>query len=299
MNILVSGSGGLIGSGLLSFLTTGGHRVTPLVRSKAEAGSTEVHWDPGNGTVDTGGLEGMDAVVHLAGENIASGRWTAERKRRIRESRVKGTGLLADSLARLKQPPKVFVCASAIGYYGNRPEETVNEESSSGSGFLPDVCREWEEVTKPAQESGIRVVRTRFGIILSPSGGALAKMLFPFRMGAGGNIGSGRQYMSWISLDDTIGAIYHALVTENLQGAVNVVAPHPVTNSEFTRTLGQVLKRPTLFPMPAFAARLLLGEMAEELLLASIRVEPVRLLATGYKFRHPELEGALRRLLGK
>jgi uncharacterized protein (TIGR01777 family) len=249
--------------------------------------------------VDTGGLEDMDAVVHLAGENIASGRWTAERKRRIRDSRVRGTRLLADSLARLKEPPKVLVCASAIGYYGNRPEETVNEDSSSGSGFLPEVCREWEKATKPAEESGIRVVGTRFGIVLSPSGGALAKMLLPFRLGAGGKIGSGQQYMSWISLDDAIGAIDHALVTESLAGAVNVVAPRPVTNSEFTKTLGQVLRRPTLFPMPAIAARLLLGEMAEELLLASIRVEPARLLATGYKFRHPDLEGALRQLLGK
>lgn len=298
MTILVTGSSGLIGSVLVPFLTTGGHRVTRLVRSQPRPGEMAVRWDPVAGTLETAGLVGLDAVVHLAGENLA-GRWTAEKKARIRDSRVKGTRLLCESLARLAQPPKVLVCASAIGYHGDRGEELLQEESAPGSGFLAEVCRAWEASAEPAVQRGIRVVHLRFGVVLSPSGGALAKMLFPFRIGAGGILGSGRQYWSWIALDDAIGAIHHALTTDTLQGPVNVVAPHPVTNREFTKTLGRVLGRPTPFPMPAFAARLAFGEMAEELLLASTRVEPTRLLATGYRFRHPELEGALRHLLGK
>ncbi len=297
MRILVTGSSGLIGSSLVPFLTTGGHGVTRLVRSQ-KSGDEPVLWDPEAGTLDVARLEGLDAVVHLAGENIAE-RWTAEKKSKIRDSRVNGTRLLAESLARLGEPPKVFVCASAIGYYGDRGDEILREESPSGSGFLAEVCRQWEAAAQPAAEKGIRVANLRIGVVLSLAGGALAKMLPPFRMGAGGTIGSGRQYMSWIALDDVIGAIYHALTHETLRGSVNAVAPNPVTNREFTQTLGRVLSRPTLLPMPAFAARLAFGEMADELLLASTRVEPARLLATGFVFGYPELEGALRHVLGR
>jgi uncharacterized protein (TIGR01777 family) len=297
MNILVTGGTGLIGSALASALGTGEHRVTRLVRSDPIPGEAEVRWNPDAGEIDTGSLEGVDAVVHLAGESIAAGRWTPERKARIRDSRVKGTQLLCDALAALSQPPKILACASAIGYYGNRGSETLNEESGSGDGFLAEVCREWEAAIAPAVQSGIRVVNLRIGVVLSAAGGALAKMLLPFRMSVGGRIGSGRQYMSWVALDDVVGVIEYALITGTLQGPVNVTAPRPVTNSEFTKTLGRVLRRPTLFPMPGFAARLAFGEMSDELLLASTRVEPARLLATGYEFRYPTLEGALRHLL--
>jgi hypothetical protein len=241
----------------------------------------------------------MDAIVHLAGENIAGGRWTAARKARIRDSRVIGTRTLCETLARLSQPPKVLVSASAIGYYGDRGAEPLWENSTFGTGFLADVCRAWEEATQPAVQKGIRVVLLRLGIVLSPAGGALAKMLLPFKLGLGGVLGRGNQYMSWIALDDVAGAMAHTLVTDTLQGPVNAVAPYPVTNREFTRTLGRILRRPTVFPLPAFAARLVFGEMADALLLASTRVEPKRLLATQYVFRYPELDGALRHLLGK
>ncbi|MBI3988355.1 MAG: TIGR01777 family protein [candidate division NC10 bacterium] len=299
MTILMTGSSGFIGLALVPFLTNRGHRVTRLVRSQPSPGEVAVRWDPVAGTLETARLEGLDAVVHLAGESLAAGRWTVERKARIRDSRVKGTRLLCESLAQLAQPPKVLICASAIGYYGDRGEEPLQEESAPGSGFLAEVCREWEAAAEPAVQRGIRVVHLRFGMVLSPKGGALAKMLFPFRIGAGGILGSGRQYWSWIALDDALGAIHHVFTTDTLQGPVNAVAPHPVTNREFTKTLGRVLGRPTPFPIPAFAARLAFGEMADEMLLASTRVEPTRLLATGYRFRHPELEGTLRHLLGE
>ncbi len=291
MKILVSGSSGLIGSALVPFLTAAGHEVTRLTRAKS--GAAGVGWD-----LDATRLEDFDAVVHLAGENIA-GRWTTEKKRRIRESRVEGTRLLCEALARTANPPRVMVCASAIGYYGTRGEEMLTEESALGKGFLAEVCRDWEGATTPASKRGIRVVNLRFGVVLSPKGGALAKMLLPFRLGAGGIVGNGRQYWSWIALDDVVGAIHHALVTEKLLGPVNAVAPNPVTNREFTKTLGKVLRRPTLFPMPAVAARLALGEMADAALLASARVMPTKLIATDYGFRFPDLQGALRHLLGK
>lgn len=299
MKVLVSGSTGLIGSALVSFLASGGHEVTRLVRSTPKPGVGEVHWDPVTGGVDATGLAGLDAVVHLAGENIAAGRWTVVKKSKIRTSRVRGTRLLSESLARLDQPPKVMVCASAIGYYGDRGGEVLREESPPGSGFLAEVCREWEAAAAPAAQRGIRVVNLRIGVVLSPAGGALGKMLFPFRLGFGGIIGTGKQYMSWIALDDLVAVIAHALTTEVLQGPVNAVAPNPVINLEFTRTLGRVLARPTLFPMPTFAVRLVFGEMGDELLLASTRVQPTRLLASGYEFRYPQLEGALRHMLGK
>jgi uncharacterized protein (TIGR01777 family) len=299
MNILVSGSTGLVGSALVPFLTAKGHRVTRLVRARPEPGKAEVYWDPAAGRIDAASIEGLDAVVHLSGESIASGRWTAEKKARIRDSRTKGTRLLSESLAGLAKPPKVFACASAVGYYGNRGEELLKESSPPGSDFVAKVCRAWEASTEPARGKGIRVVNLRIGIVLSAAGGALAKMLPPFRMGVGGKIGDGKQYMSWIAMDDLVEIISHALKSDALAGPVNAVTPNPVTNAEFTRTLGRVLRRPIIFPMPAFAVRLAFGEMADALLLASQRVEPAKLLKTGYAFRYPELELALRHLLGK
>jgi len=297
MHIAVSGSSGLVGSALVPFLTEGGHRVTRLVRRPA--GGDDVAWDIAQGVKELPRLEGVDAVVHLAGENIAAGRWTAARKETIRRSRVEGTRRLCESLVRLSRRPKVLVSASAVGFYGNRGEEMLREDSAPGSDFLAQVCREWEAATEPASRAGIRVVQLRFGMILSPAGGALKKMLLPFKLGAGGRIGSGTQYVSWIGIDDVAGVIHHAIVTEFLRGPVNAVAPTPVTNAEYTRTLARVLSRPAIVPMPAFAARLAFGEMADALLLASQRVMPSRLQATGYRFKHPELDGALRHLLGR
>ena len=299
IKILVSGSTGLIGSALVPFLTAGGHKVIRLIRAETRPGQAAVHWDPAAGKIDSSALEGLDAVVHLAGENIAARRWTPVQKARIRDSRVQGTRLLAQSLARLQQPPTVMVCASAIGFYGDRGEELLTEASAPGSGFLTDTCRDWEAAAQSASEKDIRVVNLRLGVVLSPGGGALAKMLLPFRLGVGGKIGSGRQYMSWIGIDDVVGAIHYALTADELRGPINAVSPNPVTNREFTKTLGRVLSRLTIFPMPAFAARMAFGEMADELLLSSTRVKPARLQNSGYYFRHPRLEDALRHLLGK
>jgi uncharacterized protein len=297
MKIAVTGSTGLVGSALVPFLTTGGHHVTRIVRT----GTTEADtvWNPGTGQIDAARLEGLDAVVHLAGENIAARRWNAEQKARIRDSRVQGTKLLCETLAKLQRPPRVLISASAIGYYGDQGDRELTEESPSGSGFLPEVCREWEAATEAAKKAGIRVVQLRFGVILSPGGGALAKMLTPFRLGLGGRIGNGRQWMSWIALDDVVGCIHHVLATDSLHGPVNAVAPRPVTNREFTKTLGKVLWRPTPFPMPGFMARLAFGEMADELLLASTRVLPRALMDSSYRFLYGDLEIALRHLLGK
>ena len=297
MKVVVTGSTGLVGSALLPFLKSKGHEVVRLVRSKAHTGADEVYWDPSKGFEDTSRLEGLDAAVHLAGESIAEGRWTEAKKARIRDSRVIGTRVLSESLAGLAQPPRSLVSASAIGYYGDRGAEVMHEESAPGTDFLAQVCREWEAATDAAARAGMRVVNLRFGVILSRDGGALAKMIVPFQFALGGKIGSGKQYMSWITLDDVVGAIYHALTNEQLRGPVNVVSPNPVTNYEFTKTLGRVLSRPTIFAVPAFAARLAFGEMADATLLASTRVEPSRLKESGFVFQHPELEGALRHVL--
>ncbi|MGE0820990.1 MAG: TIGR01777 family oxidoreductase [Candidatus Binatia bacterium] len=299
MKILVTGASGLVGSALVPFLTTGGHQVFRLVRSKPVLTENEVLWEPMSGVGDFTRLEGLDAVVHLAGENIAAGRWTDEQKARIRDSRVRGTKVLSEALSQLVLPPKVLVSASAIGYYGNRGTEMVSEESPPGSSFLAEVCTAWEEATAPAEKAGIRVVHGRVGVVLSPKGGALAKMLLPFKLGAGGHVGSGQQYMSWIALDDVVGALFHAVITDTLRGPVNLTTPQAVTNREFTAILGKVLRRPTLLPVPAFAVRVVLGEMAEELLLAGTRVAPRQLVATGYEFRFPQLKGALRHVLGR
>ena len=297
MKILMSGSHGLVGSSLVPALLAKQHQVVRLVRSPAAAAGSEIAWDPEGGRLDPALLSGFDAVVHLAGEAIAARRWTPEQKARIRESRTKGTRLLSEAITGLSIPPRTLLSASAIGYYGDRGEQVLVEESPPGQGYLPEVCQAWEAATEPAARKGIRVVCLRFGIILSPAGGALAKMLPPFQMGAGGILGSGRQYMSWISLDDAVGAVLHALEYSPLRGPVNLVTPQPVTNAHFTKTLGRVLRRPTIFPMPSFAARLVFGEMADALLLSSARVEPKRLLASNYPFRHYELEPALRHLL--
>lgn len=298
MKIVVSGSSGTVGSALIPELTRQGHTVTRLVRSQPKDPEAAIGWDPIGGTIDTAGLEGHDGVVHLAGENIA-GRWTAAKKAAIRNSRVRGTRLLAEALAGLQQPPKVLVCASALGYYGDRGDLVLREDTGSGTGFLAEVCREWEAAAQPAAEKGIRVVHLRIGIVLDPKGGALKEMLTPFKMGVGGRMGSGQQYWSWVAVDDVAGTILHALTSESLSGPVNTASPNPVTNREFTKVFGRVLGRPTILPMPAFAARLALGEMAEELLLASQRLDVSKLLASSYQFRYPELEGALRHLLGK
>jgi len=297
LTVAITGASGLVGQALTRSLVAGGHKVVPLVRGVARPG--QASWDPARGIVDESALAGTDAIVHLAGENIAEGRWTSAKKRRIYDSRVTGTQKLCESLARMAHPPKTLVCASAIGYYGHAGDSVVAEDSASGKGFLADVCVAWERATKPAEEAGIRVVQLRIGIVLSRAGGALRKMLLPFQLGAGGVVGHGAQYWSWVSLPDLVGMFEHALVCEQLHGPVNAVAPEAVTNREFTKTLGRVLHRPTIFPMPAFAARLALGEMADALLMASTRVAPVRLRETGYSFKHPELEGALRAVLAK
>ena len=297
MKILVSGSHGLVGKALVRSLTGDGHEVIRLVRGEHALGSPEVGWQPQQGRIDVEYLEGIHAVVHLAGENIASGRWSAEKKKAIRESRVKGTALLSNALAQLSRPPSVFLSASAIGYYGDRGDESLTEKSAPGKDFLSSVCVEWEAATRPAVEKGIRTIYTRFGIILDPNEGALGKMLPPFRMGVGGRVGDGKQWMSWIALDDVVNGLKFLIEDELVQGPVNFVAPEPVRNTEFTATLGRILKRPTFFPIPAFGARLAFGEMADALLLSSQKVEPSVLEDKGFMFTWPTLEPALRHLI--
>lgn len=297
MRVLVSGTNGLVGMALVPTLTRSGHTVVRLVRTTPQPGQTDVPWDPTTGRIGTPALEHLDAVVHLAGENIATGRWNAAKKARIRDSRVHGTRLLCDALAQLVHPPKVLISASAIGYYGDRGAQMLRETSTPGSGFLAEVCQAWEAATAPAVARGIRVVHLRLGMILSTVGGALATMLRPFRFGLGGVVGSGQQYISWITLQDVVDVIQHGLTTDTLHGPVNAVAPEAVTNATFTHTLGAVLRRPTRFPLPAFVARALFGEMADALLLSSLRVVPAQLQASGYPFTHPDLAMALRALL--
>lgn len=296
MKIIIAGSHGLIGEALITSLERGEHEVFRLVRSSAGAG--EIEWHPNSNQIDATQLEGFDAVINLAGENIAAGRWTDEQKRKIRDSRVNGTRLLSEAIARLKQRPAVFLCASATGIYGDRGDETLDEQSASGGGFLAGVCREWEQATEPAVQAGVRTVTLRFGPILAREGGMLAKLLTPFKMGMGGKVGSGKQYISWVAIDDVVNAIKLALKDALLRGPLNIVSPNPVTNEVFTKTLGHVLSRPTALAMPAFAVRLAFGEMADEMLLTSQRVLPKKLNDAGYAFQQPELEGALRKHLG-
>lgn len=286
LRVAVTGASGLVGTALTPFLTAGGHSVTRVTRR-------DEHF-----VAPSDGWESCDAVVHLAGAGIADKRWSVARKEAIRRSRVEGTERLCRDLAAARRPPRTLICASAIGIYGDRGDEMLDESSAAGDDFLANVCRDWEAATEPARAAGIRVVNLRFGVVLSARGGALAKMLPPFRMGAGGPVGNGRQWMSWIALDDAIGAIHHAICCEKLAGPVNAVAPEPIRNTDFGRILGRVLSRPAFAPLPAFAARLAFGELADALLLASQRVAPRRLSETGYRFRYPDLTSALAYQLG-
>jgi uncharacterized protein (TIGR01777 family) len=296
MKIAIAGASGLVGSVLVPVLEKDGNAVVRLVRSTPKAG--EIEWHPNQDSIEPAKLEGFDVIVNLAGENIAAGRWTDDQKRKIRESRVNGTHLMSEAIAKLSRPPSAFICASATGIYGDRDDELLDEQSESGSGFLAGVCREWEMATEPASKAGVRVVNLRFGPIMSREGGMLAKLLTPFKMGLGGKVGSGRQFISWVSIDDAVNAMKLAIDNQSIRGPLNIVSPHPVTNEEFTKVLGHVLNRPTALAIPAFAARLTFGEMADEMLLTSQRVMPKRLVAAGYQFQYPELEGALRRYVG-
>lgn len=294
MRILVSGASGLIGRAISAALTAEGHEVEALVRGGDRGG---IRWDPRSGEFDGAAAEGAGAVVHLAGENVASGRWSDARKKEIRDSRIRGTRLLAEGIAKLARPPAVLVAASAIGIYGDRRDEIVDETSAPGDGFLADVCREWEAASGPAADAGIRVVHVRFGVVLDRSGGALAKMLPIFRLGLGGKVGSGAQWMSWLATEDAVGIIRHALVGD-LAGPVNAVAPSPIRNEDFTRALGKALGRPTPFSVPAFALRIAFGEMADATVLASTRAVPSRLSRSGYRFRAATIEDGLAAALG-
>jgi uncharacterized protein (TIGR01777 family) len=298
VNVLVSGSHGLIGSALIEALPAAGHRPLRLVRSAPSPGEDAIAWDLDRGWVDSAAMEGVGAAVHLAGEGIGRPWWTAGHKARVLDSRVRGTRLLAETIAGLTRPPEVFASASAVGFYGDRGAEILTEESPAGTGFLPEVCRQWEASTKPAEDAGLRVVRFRTGtLVLSGRGGALGPMLIPFRLGLGGRLGSGRQYWSWISIHDEVGAILHTLTHGDLRGPLNFTAPHPVTNAEFTRALAGALGRPAFLPVPSVALKVVLGpEMAEEMIFCSARVLPRRLLDSGYTFVHPHVEPALRTL---
>jgi len=292
MKVLVTGSSGFVGSALLPAFEERGHDTTRLVRGAPQAGKTDVAWDPAKSWIDAERLTGHDAVIHLAGESIV-GRWSKTKKQRILESRRQGTRFLAETLATLPRPPRVLVSASAVGYYGDRGDDLLDEESTPGADFLAEVCKAWEAATEPARQRGIRVVRARIGMVLSSSGGALKRMLTPFRLGLGGRIGNGKQFMSWVSLEDLVSALIYLVEKDQLEGPFNIVAPHPVRNAEFTAILAKTLHRPAFLPMPASAARMAFGEMAEALLLSSARVEPRRLEEAGYSFRHTDLPAAL------
>ncbi len=300
--VIITGASGLIGSALTYSLEQHGHRVIRAVRREVIDPECELRWDPEEHEIDEARLEGTDAVVHLAGENIAGRRWSEAQKQRLFKSRARGTRLLSEAMARLQRKPRVFACASAIGFYGNRGEEQLDENSMPGDGFLAELCQQWEAECQPTRDAGIRTVNMRIGVVLSPDGGALAKMLLPFKLDLGGVIGSGRQYFSWIALDDVVRAIEFVLVGDSpggaIHGPVNLTAPEPVTNRQFTKALGRALRRPTLLPMPAFVARLAFGsEMADEMLLGGARIHPATLTAEGFQFKHPQLAGALRFLL--
>ncbi len=297
--VLVSGASGPIGTALLPALKSSGARISRLARKNAKYAASDeqlIPWSPTE-ALSPEAVSGFDAVIHLAGESIV-GRWTDAKKREIRDSRVKGTSNLAGALAQATQKPKVFICSSAIGYYGDRGDEVLTERSSPGTGFLPEVCVEWEAAAKQAMDAGIRTVLMRTGVVISPKGGALGKMLTPFKLGVGGKIGSGRQWMSWVDVEDMVGAIHFMLQNDSIRGPVNMVAPNPVTNAEFTKTLASVLSRPAIFPIPAFAVKLGFGEMGETALLGSQRVEPTQLKKDGYTFQYSDLRSSLAHLLG-
>jgi len=289
--VVITGASGMVGTALGAKLREAGHKTLSITRKASSSDS--ILWDPATGMKDPSKLEGVETIVHLAGENIAAGRWTAALKDRIRRSRVEGTRNLVKSIAAVQQRPRTLVCASAIGYYGERGEVILDEDASAGTGFLADVCRDWEHEAQAASDLGLRVVNVRIGVVLSPKGGALAKMLLPFKLGAGGVIGSGKQYWSWIGLHDLVRIISFCVENEALKGAVNGVSPNPMTNYDFTKGVGRALHRPTIFPLPAFVAKLALGEMANDLLLASTRVIPKKLQDHGFQFDYPELVGCL------
>ncbi len=303
MKVAITGATGFIGKSLCPQLHADGKELVLFARDTRTAqssfpGARVIEWDAVAGPPPVGSLDGIDAVVHLLGEGIANGRWSSSRKRSIRESRVEGTRNLVQALRDSAQPPGLLVSSSAVGFYGSRGDEELDESSEPGGGFLGEVCQAWEAEARAADALGVRTVLLRTGIVLSPEGGALAKMLPPFRMFVGGALGSGKQWMSWVHMEDEVGLIRHLLNSESLQGPVNATAPAPVTNREFSKTLGRVLSRPAILPVPALALKLLMGEMAQELLLDGQKVMPRRALADGYRFRFPELEGALRDLLG-
>ena len=293
--VLISGASGTIGSALTPALTADGHQVVRLTR-RGTTGGEQIIWDPSQPLAPEA-ISGFEAVIHLAGESIV-GRWTEAKKGRILESRAQGTRHLAEAIAKASQKPRVFVSASAIGYYGNRDDEILREESASGTGFTFEICRAWEGATQPARDAGIRTVQLRIGVVLSASGGALQKMLTPYKLGLGGRMGSGRQWWSWIHVDDLVGAVRHILKSD-LQGPVNAVSPGAVTNAEFNKVLAAAVSRPAIFPMPGFVVKTIFGQMGDDLWLASQRVEPGKLLGSGYQFKHPELKEALRDLLGR
>jgi len=297
LNIVITGASGLIGSVLRPFLSTGGHRVFRLVRQKPVS-EDELFWDPRKGRIDLDKIGPVDVIIHLAGENLATGRWTTAKRRRIMESRTRSTKLIAETAINLNPRPKVLVSASAIGYYGDRGPETLSEKSDRGSDFISEVCERWEKAAAPVEGKGIRTVFMRIGVVLTPRGGALKKMLPVFKSGFGGRLGSGKQVMSWVGIDDVIGAIYHAIGEERLEGPVNVVSPFPVTNARFSKTLGKVVRRPVLLRTPETAIKAVFGQMGKEIVLSSTRVLPEKLLSSGYRFRTPDLEETLRHLLG-
>ena len=291
MKILIAGASGLVGSALIPELESDGHEIVRLVRDTPKPG--EIEWHPNQDEIDPATIDSFDAIINLAGESIAEGRWTDEKKKRIRDSRVNGSHLISEAMAKLATKPRVFLCASATGIYGDRGDEILDEQSESGGGFLAGVCREWEKATEPASKAGVRVVNLRFGPILARAGGMLEKMLMPFKMGLGGKIGSGKQYISWVAIDDVVAAMRLALNHGSIRGPLNIVSPKPVTNEQFTRALGEALSRPTVMAMPAFAARLAFGEMADEMLLVSQRVTPKRLNHAGFTFQFSDLGDAL------
>jgi uncharacterized protein (TIGR01777 family) len=299
LRVAITGASGMIGRDLTHFLTTGGHEVIRFVRDSRRVGEGTAYWNPATGEIDAAALKGVDAVVHLAGTSIGAGRWTDDRKRSILKSRVMGTELMARTLAGMNGGPRVLVSASAIGYYGDRGQEPLDESAKSGSGFLAEVVRAWEAATRPAVQAGVRVVHLRSGVALSPAGGALGQMLLPFKVGLGGRIGSGKQYVSWIDLDDLVAAYLHAIYTESLSGPVNATAPHPVTNATFTSALGRALGRPTIVPVPALAMKALFGQLGTEALLWGQRVMPKKLQGSGFAFFHEGVEESLRFQLGR
>ena len=295
MKIAIAGASGLVGSALINALVAEGTAITRLVRGAPKSG--EIEWHPNQDQLNSQMLEGFDVIVNLAGESVAGSRWTDDQKRKIRDSRVSGTNLLSEAIARMSAKPSAFICASATGIYGDRDDEILDEQSESGGGFIAGVCGEWEKACEPAIKAGVRVVNLRLGPVLARTGGMLAKLLTPFKMGMGGKVGSGKQYISWVALDDVVSAIKLAISDQSIRGPLNIVSPNPVTNEEFTRTLGHVLNRPTALAVPAFAARLAFGEMADEMLLASQRVTPRKLLQANFTFQYPDLESAFRKYL--